>query len=145
QSKSTGTSISTLAKNHRWYRFEQYPQILAQTLTMYILLVELHLLLERNVTATRHLPDAGDARHHMQPLAIFQRVLRHLIGQRWARTSRTPVTSQYMEQLRHLVNTVATDKPTYARHPWIAFHLENHPVSRLVLLVQGGFGPVGIL
>ena len=85
-----------------------------------VLHVEVHPLLESDLVAAAHLPEAGEARAHREPAALPRLVLRHFAGQGRPRTDDAHFAAQHVDELRELVDAELADEATHggdARDP----------------------------
>lgn len=106
--------------------------------------VEAHHVVEVHVGAASHLPGAGEAGLHGQPLHGPLVVLGDLLGQRRARAHHGHVAHEDVEELRELVDGVPPYEAADARHARVVPHLEHRALD-LVVGHEVGLHPVGAL
>src|SRR5262249_33044871 len=123
------------AAQHRRNRTQQNLEVQPERPFVNVLQIQLHPLLERNVAATTHLPQTGDARLHAESPALPVFTEAFIVPHRQGpRTYQTHVSDEDVEELRQFVDAGAAQELSDRRDARIILDLEDRSADFVQML-----------
>src|SRR5580704_13479097 len=119
-----GPLAGAAAREDHGQRLQDELEVLPQAPVIDVLHVQVHPLLERDLIATAHLPDARQAGSNGKPPALPGLVLRDLYGDRRARTHDAHLAAEDIDELGKLVDAVLADETADPGDARVTAHLE---------------------
>src|SRR5687768_7438115 len=117
-----------LAANYSGKREQDYLNIEPDRPVLDVVQVDLDHFLERQAAAARHLPQACNARFHIQPFAVPDVVFFDLVSDGRTRADHTHVAFQHIQELRKLIKARPPQLPAEARDPRVVLYLTENRV-----------------
>src|SRR5258708_39550316 len=120
----SGMRSATRSPKHFQYGLQQNLGIQKRAPIIYILEIQLHVLLERRISACRYLPEAGNSRKSFQTAQVFQLILIIVVNRVRPGADHAHVALEHIKDLGKFVNTELAKDNTYARNAGIIGNLE---------------------
>lgn len=91
--------------------------------------IQRNIAIEGWILACLYLPQAGDARGHIESAQVAQLVLAHLAADGWPWTNNTHLAAQHIEELGQLVERILAQEAAQPGNAWIVADLEQHALA----------------